>query len=392
MPDYDIPPNGGPDAQGWARILTRLEEDRESLVVDFLARLSGLGFYDANAVPGEDLHQTASDTMDMLIRQLAGVPLPPHLRSLPARLGVRRARQGVDRESLLEAVRLDFRVLWSGLMRASGDDSAETIVLHAEELLSTVERYIGDVQVAFLDEQAALVRDSRLQVSRAFSRLLASGDRVGAVAEEVADDLGVSVNATFEVAFVLATGRDFHRRVHPATLAHRHLRWDYDTGVALVREERSDGPWTSINIGVGGGYLGGIRGLAAVPAAIESARAVASHAAYSQRRLATEQDVWLVLASERLHTVLPQFGRTATEGLAAIATEERQRLLETLLEFAGTGSIKDTAANLYCHRNTVVNRLKLLHTVTGLDVAVPLQAAQLLVALGPGLARVAAES
>ena len=67
---------------------------------------------------------------------------------------------------LLEAVRLDFRVLWSGMLRANGDRPADILVLHTENVLSAVERYISEVQAAYLDEQAALNRDSRVRSPR----------------------------------------------------------------------------------------------------------------------------------------------------------------------------------------------------------------------------------
>ncbi|XTR51736.1 helix-turn-helix domain-containing protein [Pseudarthrobacter sp. So.54] len=38
--------------------------------------------------------------------------------------------------------------------------------------------------------------------------------------------------------------------------------------------------------------------------------------------------------------------------------------------YGRTGSIKETSEELFCHRNTVVNRLHSLHEVIGLDLTV----------------------
>ena len=54
---------------------------------------------------------------------------------------------------------------------------------------------------------------------------------------------------------------------------------------------------------------------------------------------------------------------------------DRANLLEAVQVFAGNGSVTDTAAALYCHRKTVLNRLRRFAQLTGLDPAVPRQAA-----------------
>ncbi|WP_237449895.1 helix-turn-helix domain-containing protein [Nocardiopsis alba] len=65
--------------------------------------------------------------------------------------------------------------------------------------------------------------------------------------------------------------------------------------------------------------------------------------------------------------------------MAALEPDARARLLETLAHYTATGSVKAAAASLYCHRNTVVNRLQTFREVTGLDLTVPSQAARALV-------------
>lgn len=369
-----------PDA--WGRLLERLAADRESLVDDFLARLAQLGTYDAHDVPAADLRQAARDTLEMLVLQIGGIPLPAELRDLPSRLGVRRARQGVAREHLLEAVRLDFRVLWAGLQRAMRDESADVLVLHAEEVLTAVERYIGDVQVAFLDEQAALARDSRIEASRAFSRLLAAGDSAPAVAAEVAERLKFRTEAVFEVASVAAAVADHARRAIATQTGRHFISWDFDNGTVFVRERRPDADWRAVLKAVPGGFVGDVDGLGAVPAAIELARTIARHAGDGPAGLRTEADVWLSIAREQLGPALPSVRRSALAGLDGLTPADRERLVTTVKAYGDNGSIKETAASLYCHRNTVVNRLSLFRDITGLDMSIPVEAARALIALG----------
>ncbi|MCH1881795.1 helix-turn-helix domain-containing protein [Agrococcus sp. ARC_14] len=363
----------------WGRLLERLALDHDALVDDFIERLRGLGSYDARLVSEDDLRRTAGETMDMLIARLAGAPLSEELRALPARLGARRARQGVDRESLLEAVRLDFRVLWSGLLRALGDAPADLLVLHAEEVLEVVERYIGDVQVAFLDEQSALAQDTRIDRARALGRLLGAGAAAPQVADAEAARLQLPLDGTFEVAFVLAAAAERARRSIARAGGAATITWDADAGVVVVREG-TGGALAAALEGIPGGHVPGVRSLAGVPAAAELAREIAAHAGAASG-LATEQDTWLAIAHTRLAPVLPSVAgvRTALEALPA---GERERVIATVRSLCATGSVKETAAAQFVHRNTIVNRVAAFRAATGLDVSVPAQAAIALLGIG----------
>lgn len=59
---------------------------------------------------------------------------------------------------------------------------------------------------------------------------------------------------------------------------------------------------------------------------------------------------------------------------------ERERLEETVRHFLSTGNITTTAQVLFCHRNTILNRLHRFQDLTGIDLAVPAQVARLVVA------------
>jgi DNA-binding PucR family transcriptional regulator len=68
-------------------------------------------------------------------------------------------------------------------------------------------------------------------------------------------------------------------------------------------------------------------------------------------------------------------------GLDAVAPPERERLIAAVRRYAEDGSVTDTAASVFCHRNTVLNRLRRVAVLTGRDVTVPADAAILLLAL-----------
>lgn len=371
----------------WRTMLERLFRDHGALVDDFLHRLQMSGAYGDNSITDEDLRRAASDTLELLIRRLAGLPLSAELEAVPARLGIRRARQGVAREALMDAVRLDFRVIWAGLVRASGESSADLLVRYAEHVLSTVEQYSGDVQAAFLDEQAALARDSRVEINRAVARLINADGDTESVAAEVARTLRLPLNGKFEVAYVREAAADSARRVMVRSFREReYLSADLDDGTVFVRREDVAASLSSVLARHQGGLVPHVFGIIGLPAAIALARNIGGQS--SPDTLAEERDVWLSILHESAVDLLPTIRSTA-DALASIRGEERQRLLSTVDIYCSSGSIKKTAEALFCHRNTIINRLRQIQKITGCDVTIPLQATRVLVALGSSTIRTA---
>jgi DNA-binding PucR family transcriptional regulator len=92
-------------------------------------------------------------------------------------------------------------------------------------------------------------------------------------------------------------------------------------------------------------------------------------------------DAWLPLAAARLADTAGELVGAELAGLADAAPRERHRLLETVRAYAATGSVAEVAARVYCHRNTVLNRLRRFAELTGRDVTVPTDAAVVLLAL-----------
>ncbi|WP_053386303.1 helix-turn-helix domain-containing protein [Leucobacter japonicus] len=367
-----------PDSDAWWPVaLQCLEADLPRLVDDFLGRLRDLrGGY--AAVNGADLRQTAHDTLSYLIAQLAERPVPQSLHDLPQRLGVRRARQGVDRDQLLEAVRLDYRVLWAGLVSIAGDTHAEDLVQHAELVLTSVEDYIHAVQVAFLDERESLASDTRTQETRAFAMLLAS-DEPRSIAAEVAAQLRFPESAEFEIALIPTPWAPEARRAAAVSERSRQrlFAWDFDDSVLFVRPCSSgEHPLARI----GGVQIAPVDGLAAVPSAVDFAHQLLPFAAAG--RLSDENDLWLALAADTAASTMPRVFTSARVAMDRVRADERQRLLDTFSRYCATGSIKRTAEAMFVHRNTVVNRLQMFHRVTGWDPTVPLDAARALLAFG----------
>ena len=96
---------------------------------------------------------------------------------------------------------------------------------------------------------------------------------------------------------------------------------------------------------------------------------------------ASMSDVWSVMAEASLTSRMPQFVSAVLHGIHAAGANEREPLLATVRAYACTGDIGRTAENLFCHRNTVMKRLRRFRDLTGLDMSVPQDAAQAFIAL-----------
>ena len=358
----------------WEDLIRRLWTQRDSLVTDFLSRFEAVSYDDAR-VPAEDVYQTAVDTMDMFLYQMAGLDLPLDLRNLPREVATRRASQGVPLQSFLEAVRNDFRVLWKGLERVAHGNGVNVLVANMDRVMDVVEGYVSSIQQSFVEAEALLARDKQLYRQRLISRLFSGEPKTEQDIEDIAAGLGVRSADTFEL---LAVTGDAVAEAQRAFVHDRRLHSYERAGVLYIFRQQRAGTWLHEPPAFAAGYVPDISGLADVPAAASSALVLARSGGPG---LQTMQEAWLRIAAELLEQTLPGFCSAVQDALRKCTDHERARLLQVAESYARTGSIKETSEELYCHRNTVVNRLHSLQQIIGLDLAVPVEAARALIAL-----------
>lgn len=96
------------------------------------------------------------------------------------------------------------------------------------------------------------------------------------------------------------------------------------------------------------------------------------------------EDSWLDVLVQRAEGFGRDLADDVLSGLDAetVPAGETRRLLDTVRShLAGTGSVADTAAALYCHRNTIQQRINRFAELTGRDVRRPEDAALVALAL-----------
>jgi hypothetical protein len=369
----------------WSELVQLLHADLELLVAEFMAGVGRIPPYSREHVPLERVRSDAMLSFDHLIRRLAGVPAPPAVDAVAATIGRDRARRQIPLEHLLRAVRQDFQVIWSALQAHARADDLPVLVEHVEEIWSVVEDYTTQVQVSYLAESALMARERSRERSALVARLLDAPDLDPADVEQVAIALGIDAADTLLVACAPTNRQAPLYRAYENLLAEdRRVHWQERGTHALLILQWHGADDRAVQ-SVIGKVACGIGPLAiGLPAVRRSARIALRVAETLDDQTQSPQrvnDVWLRLVATSLGDLRPDLETTVLGGLARLTEGERERLMSSVRCFLGSGSVQETASLLYCHRNTVLNRLHRFAAVTGYDVMVPKQAATVLVAM-----------
>jgi hypothetical protein len=367
----------------WTELVRDVHDDADVLVASFLERVRAIPPYRRGTVPRERLEPDAVATFDYLLRRLGGLPVPPRLAGIGPFIGRDRARRGVPLDNLLTAVRLDFRVLWSALREASGPEHTTMLVDRAEEVWEVVEDYTTTIQVSYLQETALMSQERHRERAIWLRTLLDQLDPDPQDVSRAALALDVDPAATFLVAAVSARDDRQLRAVADQLTesgARVHLDQTPRHATLIVRWRSSAEDVTaarSLLRGVRCGVAPLAEGLAAVPRAARVAQEISDVLPRDESSPAELADAWLQLTRGRLGELREPLTAAVLGSLEELPDHERARLRETALTYVDVGSVQGTAERLHVHRNTVLNRLRRLADLTGLDVTHPRHAALL---------------
>ncbi|MFD6194543.1 PucR family transcriptional regulator [Streptomyces sp. NPDC060275] len=311
------------------------------------------------------------------------------------RIGAARAEQGLPLDALLHAFRLGGSLVWQRLVEETSRAAPEDV-----RLLVHVAADVWN----FVDEHCTLVADAYRQTEWQIGRRrenrvrqLAAGllDGTGRIADlpEAARALGLPEQGRYVV--VAVTGGPPARpdaaraAVPPGSRVHWHAGADADYGIVLLAGDH-DGlpdphqpeaaprvPVPGLRVGVGSP----VDGLAAVGDArrlADTALAICPPAGGTVR-LADQLPAALVVSS-------PELGRDLAEKvlgpLLRLDSADREVLLDTLTTWLDCdGSAQRAGERLYCHRNTVLNRLRRCEQLTGRSLARPADLVEFTLAL-----------
>ncbi|MFI5618699.1 PucR family transcriptional regulator [Streptomyces sp. NPDC051567] len=332
----------------------------------------------------ERLHRQLRQALEGLVR--TGRGLPVELSDARA-TGALRAGQGVPLASVLRGYRQGGRLLWETLTEtvAAHDRAALPRLLPGAPLLwEVLDRTAEAAAEAYRGAEA--VRGEREREVRAalLDGLLEGRDGgEGPSVPEAAARLGLPERGRFAVVVLAAGPGPGGAGASGAPRVLWRLRADGETGLV----ELGHHPLESLRELLAPlGVRAGVSPVVTAPAELARARRLA---ALALRTAPASGGPRTALLDERLPQALvagePELaGRLRQVVLGpvlALPEEDRRVLLTTLGTWlACRGSTTYAAQRLYCHRNTVANRLRRLEQLTGRSLADPAQVVEVALA------------
>lgn len=370
MSSHDEVPTTWVVSPDWAELISRVAARRDSLIDRFLWLFPVDERYGPNDLSDDDVLQIIGETMDLFLLVLAGSDPGDYLRGVPERLGARRFRQGIDIDLLIAGVRTTFRVLWQALREEAELEQPELLLENVDALLELVERHVATVQHAYLREAERVSRDSQRTIERTLSFFLGSSDPSEAELREVSAVLGVNTGVEYRLAVLYSRGSEELLAAGPLL-----ERWPFRAdraGVLCAFQLRSE-PFDAEALGefFSGCFTEQPVWLEEIPELSRTMIRLAQPLRLDGRGVVSFDEATLAFARSTVTEHMPRPTLQLGHDFAAITPGERERIVETLRAWFRTGSIKETAADLGCHRNTVVTRLARFRELTGYDVAVP---------------------
>lgn len=383
--------DGQEDVVQWRLLVNDLIASVPDLADLFVDRLGESGAYEGVGVSTADLRTTAEQTIAMLLHQLRDPAqrLSAAAQEMATELGRRRARENVRLESLMNAVRLDFAVIWAEMTRRTAAEGTAMLVSRVQPIWEAVDRFSAHVQQAYLDERAEIGRlasdERRRHITMLFERSNITPDELSRIAVTLG---GVEPGDTFKVCAAIGASADLvrTRAADVAWVGSTLFGHDQESVLILfwkITEERyraASSVAERLVATIACGVVDRVVGLADVPRAAKTATQIARLVNPASSRPHSARDVWMHVARQTLND-FDQLPASILARVDALPPADREVLLRTVSRYLTCGSISITARDCYCHRNTVIKRLQRFRELTGLDLSIPHQAALAVVVL-----------
>lgn len=371
------------DGARWGELLDQLDcIELTSAFLDLVRRIPG---YDPPPVPLSEVRRTGERSFEALVDGLRSGSMAQEL-TVAVDVGVSRARAGIPITALMTAIRLDFTVLWDALTRVATAADAELVVRHTGIVLLTVDDYAGQTQRAYVEERARMQEEAssvrRGLIASVFQDPRPSTARLREIGAELGlpggEPLVVMAAADADVAPLRVYVAELER-----TGAQTFTTYIGDTLVAFTPRAVLPGTRTE-------GVLEGLQdlrvgvmlarsGITDLRRAAIMARELSRILRPQERGAMTWSRGWARIAAGRLLATGDPVVEDVDRALATCGSAERARLREAVQSYLRTGSISASSGELFCHRNTLANRLRRFAELTGVDPLIPEDAARLVV-------------
>lgn len=377
--------------RAWATLIPSADAIADS-ITSLLEHNDPVWFERADPALKADVVHNTREHVRRGLRTLAHQDDPEHRPADVWReTGRRRARQGISMEVVLTAYTLGTRVMWEALLQLDRD----VLGLDDHLLLIAGQRlwHALDVQNAVLidahrRESARLTRRD-LQRQQSLLDRLVDGSAEPELADEAATALGIAAGEP--VACVVAPFDSLEeplrspedRLERAGRMSFWHVRGGAQFGLVPIEGSSGDdlaellGPAAAGRVGIALSAEG-VSGFAAAFQLASRAAATLPRGKVEVVQVVDRLPELLLSASPEVATLLAEETVAPLLGLGRHQSEVLLATLATLVRC--NGSPTKAAEELYCHRNTVLYRLKQIESLTRRDLRDPRD--RLLLALG----------
>lgn len=369
------------DHARWLELVSRL--DIEVLMEAFMTRLDKIAEYGEAGISHSERDANSRVAFEQILERVRGNGDEAEFNRTAFALGAARARSGIARATLSMVINFDYLVIWNALVAVTDPDDAALLLRHAGLVWGVVEEYGRAAQEGYLAERERISDEQQLTQRALIAELIDGDPPPQGRAQEIAKKLGLPFSGPFVI--LAATGVEAVALRHDLTLKGRlgdSATFFYLGSTLLLIMTQT--MWTTSS------SLGGIRdsdaGAIVLINSFDEIR-VGSHIAHGLALLPPRADGrrrsfddWPQLVRYQLQDTHLETALDFDAKLAACSRSERALLEESIRAYLATGSVRDASERLFCHRNTLTNRMRRFTELTGLDVTVPIDAARVVLA------------
>ena len=293
-------------------------------------------------------------------------------------------RAQVPVEALMTAIRLDFSIIWQAIAEIAEPGDAQLIVQRTARVWEVVDGYAGATESIYVEELARSSRNRRFAPKPPRDLIQRAQFDPGCSRRNFRCSWAPS-NTEFVVAVALWEHipslrlilANFHEATGVVTFA------TADALVVFYPLDTSPGSnFHKLTVrlrNLNCGLLAEGCTLEHVPHSADVATILAELLVDGEQGAMTWARGWARMARREMSKVGAPGIEEVDRALSTCAAAEQRRLREAVQSYMRTGSIARSADELYCHRNTLMNRLKRFAQLTGVDPTIPVQAARLVV-------------
>lgn len=363
-------------------IADSIQTEVGALAEAFVGQVRDLPGYADEIIGNDDLRESAERSLELLIRRIAGRVTDEEIEAWSQSIGRSRLDAGISLDSLMQAVRLDFRLVWGALSNEIRPAELPALVNGGADVWEAVERHASATLNGYQTRDAEVRRAREEEHDMWLARLIDTRGASPDTLRRAGQNLGFGVDR----AYLVAAGPQGVWSLTRTDLtaqgigSHVYRANGGDVLIAQLPEGVPEREWTAWVADKPCIVGEPVKGLGAVPHRVSLITACLE-AVESPLRARPLSSCWVELAAHSMGDYRADLTADVMQRLATVREAERVRVVDTVRAFMRSGDVSEVARALFCHRNTVFNRLQRFRELSGLDASNPKDAALISIAL-----------